>query len=193
MDTPNALAGLNLLKDLCKDGSCDASMGGYTEFKSRKVAMLAERPWNAIGQYDYYKTMKDEIGVVPVPKGPNADKVYAPSNTTASYVPAKCKNPVGGMAWNYFSLRRSIEGEKQNHPDAVEFRRKSMSDEHKAIIDAYLKNATQVTSRLDSLSGWSNYSVEFWGGLVSEFKPAEEMAASMKSILDSSIIRTIGK
>lgn len=193
VDTPNALAGLNLLKDLCKDGSCDASMGGYTEFKSRKVAMLAERPWNAIGQYDYYKTMKDEIGVVPVPKGPNADKVYAPSNTTASYVPAKCKNPVGGMAWNYFSLRRSIEGEKQNHPDAVEFRRKSMSDEHKAIIDAYLKNATQVTSRLDSLSGWSNYSVEFWGGLVSEFKPAEEMAASMKSILDSSIIRTIGK
>lgn len=91
VDTPNALAGLNLLKDLCKDGSCDASMGGYTEFKSRKVAMLAERPWNAIGQYDYYKTMKDEIGVVPVPKGPNADKVYAPSNTTASYVPAKCK------------------------------------------------------------------------------------------------------
>ena len=68
-----------------------------------------------------------------------------------------------------------------------------MSDEHKAIIDAYLKNATQVTSRLGSLSGWSNYSVEFWGGLVSEFKPAEEMAASMKSILDSSIIRTIGK
>lgn len=74
VDTPNALAGLNLLKDLCKDGSCDASMGGYTEFKSRKVAMLAERPWNAIGQYDYYKTMKDEIGVVPVPKGPNADQ-----------------------------------------------------------------------------------------------------------------------
>ena len=51
---------------------------GYTEFKNRKVAMFAERPWNAIGAYDYYHTMKDEIGIVPVPKGPNADKVYAP-------------------------------------------------------------------------------------------------------------------
>lgn len=191
--TPNALAGLNLLKDLCKDGSCDPSMGGYTEFKSRKVAMLAERPWNAIGQFNNYKTMKDEIGVVPVPKGPNANKVYAPSNMTAHFVPVKARNPVAGMAWCYFKQRRAIEGEKQNHADALAFRRLSMSDEHKKIIDDYLKKATLVTSKLDSLSGWSNYSVEFWGDLVSNHKPAEEVAASMKNILDSSIIRTIGK
>ncbi len=193
VDSPATLAGLNLMKDLCADGSYDGVTAGYTEFKNRKVAMFAERPWNAIGAYDYYNTMKDEIGVVPVPKGPNADKVYAPSNTTASYIPAKCKNPVGGMAWIYFSLRRAIEGEKQNHPDDVAYRRLSMSEEHEKIIRDYLKNATQVTSRLDSLTGWSNYSVEFWGGLVSEHKPAEELAASMKTMLDSAIIRTIGK
>lgn len=193
VDSPATLAGLNLIKDLCADGSYDGVTAGYTEFKNRKVAMFAERPWNAIGAYDYYNTMKDEIGIVPVPKGPNADKVYAPCNTSASYVPAKCKNPVGGMAWIYFGQRRAIEGEKQNHPDDVAFRRLSMSEEHEKIIRDYLKDATLVTSRLDSLTGWSNYSVEFWGGLVSEHKPAEELAASMKTLLDSSIIRTIGK
>jgi len=194
INTPNAIEGLNMIKNLALDRSYDPTVAGYAEFKNRQVAMLAERPFNAVGQYDYYNTMKDKIGVVPVPKGPNASKEYAPSNLSTYYVPVNAKNPIGGVAWAYYNLYRDIEGEKQNYEPVVSLRKKSISDEHKKIIDAYLAKATPMASKLDSLNGWGgDTSNEFWAGLVEEHKNAEEVIGSMKTLLDTAITRTIGK
>jgi len=192
--TPNAIAGLNMIKNLSLDGSYDPNVTGYKEFKNRQVAMIGERPFNAIGQYDYYNTMKDKIGIVPVPKESASAKLYAPNNLSTYYVPVNAKNPSGGVAWAYFNLYRALEGEKQNYEPVVSYRKKSISDEHKSIIDTYLSKSTPLASKLDSLNGWGgDNSNEFWSGLIEQHKNAEEVIGSMKTMLDTAIVRTIGK
>ena len=187
------VTGLNMIKNLAMDGSFDPAIAGYAEFPKREVAMLCERPANVVGNYDLYNTMDDEIGVVPLPKGPDADKTYAASNMIVNYVPVNAKNPVGGMAWNYYWLRRETEGYIQKDAAAVARIGKMMNEEHYGIINGYLDEATKISSKLDSLMGWSNYSASFWGGLVNDGKSAEEVVATMDNTLKSALERTIGK
>ena len=185
------IAGLNFLRDLCADGSYNASVAGFTEFPSRKIAMFVERPMNAIGNYDLYKKMKDEIGVVPFPQGPNAKELYAPSNFTANFGPTNAANPKGGLAWGYFWLRYTQDAEKQKNSLYMEHLNKMMSPEHKKIIYDFLGKAKKVSCKVDSLTDFKNYDNEFWAHLVWNHKSAEEVSAAMDSIIKSSINKTV--
>lgn len=186
------IAGLNYLKDLIADGSMEPSIQGFTEFPARKIAMFVERPMNAIGNYNMIETMEDEIGIVPFPKGPNADQEYAPSIFVTNFVPTGAKNPLGGMAWNYFYLRRMKEGEKSGNQAWLDRQRSMMTEEHEAIINEYLAKATKKSSKLDSLVGWnSNYKDQFWSDLVWQKKSAEEVSAAMENILNSALQDTV--
>ncbi len=185
------VAGLNYLRDLCADGSMDPSIQGFTEFPARKIAMFVERPMNAISNYDLYNTMEDEIGVVPFPQGPNADKPYGPSIFVTNFVPTNAKNPLGGMAWNYYYVRRLIEGENMNDETWLARQRKMMSEEHEAIIYEYLDKCTKISSKLDSLVGWNNYRDQFWSDLIWNHRTAEEVSASMENILNTAIKDTV--
>lgn len=189
----NTIYGLNFYKDLIADGSMEPSIAGFTEFPARQIAMFIERPQHAIGAYDLLKTMKDEIGIVPLPASASDGKYYAASNLITNFVPVNAKNPLGGMAWNYFWVRRLIDGGKEDNSTWNARQYKMMTKEHETIINDYFTKATKVSSKLESLSGWGNYSEEFWGGLMYDLKPAEEVSASMQNIITSAINRTIGQ
>lgn len=186
------ITGLNFLRDLIADGSMNPSVQGFTEFPARKIAMFVERPMNAISNYDLLNTMEDEIGVVPFPQGPDADKTYAPSIFVTNFVPTNAKNPLGGMAWNYFYARRMAEAEANQEEAWLARQRKMMSEEHEAIIYEYLEGATKLSSKMDSLVGWStNYRETFWADLVWQQKSAEEVSAAMESVLNNALKDTV--
>lgn len=187
------ITGLNFLRDIIADGSMNPSIQGFTEFPARKIAMFVERPMNAISNYDLLNTMEDEIGIVPFPQGPNADQVYAPSIFVTNFVPTNCKNPLGGMAWNYFYARRMAEGAKNREPAWEDRNSHMMTAEHEQIINDYLASATKLSSKMDSLVGWStNYREIFWSDLVWNQKSAEEVSAAMENVLKNAIKDTVG-
>ncbi len=191
LSSANTIAGLNYYKDLIADGSMNPGIAGYTEFPARKIAMFVERPQHAIGSYDLLNVMKDEIGVVPLPKA-NDGKYYAASNLITNFVPANAQNPVGGMAWNYYWVRRLVEGENLENATWNDRQYKMMTKEHEKIIYDYLDNATKVSSKLESLSSWGNYQEQFWSGLMYDKKSAEEVSAAMENIIASALKRTLG-
>ena len=186
------IAGLNFLRDLIADGSMEPSIQGFTEFPARRIAMFVERPMNAISNYDLLNTMNDEIGVVPFPQGPNADKVYAPSIFVTNFVPTNAKNPLGGMAWNYFYARRMAEAMEKQEDAWMDRQRKMMTEEQEGIIYDYLANATKLSSKMDSLVGWNNYRETFWADLIWQQKSAEEVSAAMESVLNNALKDTVG-
>lgn len=189
---PATVAGLNYLRDIIADGSMNPSIQGFTEFPARKIAMFVERPMNAIANHKLLETMEDEIGIVPFPQGPNADKAYAPSIFVTNFVPTNAKNPLGGMAWNYYYLRRMMEGEEKSNEAWVARQRSMMTEEHEQIINDYLAEATKVSSILDSLVGWSsNYRETFWSDLVWNKKSAEEVSAAMENVLTKALKDTV--
>ncbi len=187
------ISGLNFLRNLIADGSMNPSVTGFTEFPFRKIAMFVERPWHAIGNYDLFNTMKDEIGMVPLPASPIDGKYYAASNMVANFVPANAQNPEAGALFSYFVLRRAIRCEQEKTPSFLATRAKSMTDEHVKIIDEYLDKAILKSSKLESITGWSNYSEQFWSGLIWEKKSAEEVSAAMENIVSSALKKTIGE
>ena len=189
--------GINMIGGLYKDGSMKHDMSGFTEFGKRGVAMVAERPLNLIGNFDYYNTMKDEIGVVPFPKVDKNSKEYAPALMTAYFVPNKAKNPMGGVAWMYYNIRRQIDGEANGEATILEQRRRIVSDEHKKIFDAYFSKTPKVTTKLEGLTGWGDtLRGQFWGDIFTESpsnsKSAEEAIAGMESIINAQLKITIG-
>lgn len=190
LTSANTIAGLNFLKDLAADGSYDPNIAGFTEFPARQIAMFIERPQHAIGAYDLLNTMSDEIGIVPIPQGPNADKPYAASNLIANFVPANARNPLAGVAWAYFWTRRLVEGENEDNQAFKDRKYKMMSEEHDKVIKEYLAKATKVSSKLESLSGWGNYSSDFWADLVWNHKSAEEVSAKMENIVNTQLAKT---
>ena len=98
---------------------------------------------------------------------------------------------LGGMAWNYYYVRRLIEGENMNDETWLARQRKMMSEEHEAIIYEYLDKCTKISSKLDSLVGWNNYRDQFWSDLIWNHRTAEEVSASMENILNTAIKDTV--
>ena len=76
-----------------------------TKFLAGRVGMYAERADYSVAQYNMYEDAPFEIGFVPLPKGPSVpDEVeLAPAIIETFGVPTGAKNPLGGMAWQYFS------------------------------------------------------------------------------------------
>ena len=197
LQNPATITGINMIRSLYMDGSYMDNVSGFAEFGSRGVAMVAERPINLIGNFDYYNTMKDEIGVVPFPKVDKNSKEYAPALMTAYFVPNKAKNPLAGVAWMYYNIRRAIDGETSGNTLVLAQRRRAVSDEHKKIFDQYFSRVPKVTTKLEGLTGWGNQlRGQFWGDIFTESpsnsKTAEEAIAGMEAILKTQLKLTIG-
>ena len=75
-----------------------------TAFANGKLIMLAERPWNAIGEYDMHNVCDFEIGVVPFPIGPDVEKgkKIVPATLTSMGIAQGAKNPLGAVAFYYY-------------------------------------------------------------------------------------------
>lgn len=190
-----AMEALQLVRDMAADGSYVLDGNGYVDFYKRGCAMHIERPWNAIGIYEYYSRMKDEIGMVPVPQGEQAKGVYAPCGRDGLAVPMNCQNPLGGVAWIYELNRAGVENEKSTDPKKVAEINRTMSPEHRKIRDAYVAKARPLYSNMDGLAGWwdgeQNRSV-FWNKFIVDKTQPTAAVDSLESLLTASLKKTVG-
>lgn len=40
------------------------------------IAMHLEQPWNAVGAYDYFNNMEDDIGIAPMPMANDSNVLF---------------------------------------------------------------------------------------------------------------------
>lgn len=191
IDQKPEMEGLQLLYDLVNAGAFYTG-DSYMGFGRRVVAMHLEQPLNAVGNYDYYNNMEDEIGIVPLPMA-NDGKYYAPKAGGAMVVPRNAQNPLGGVAYAY---EMAVFDNDRFFNSTLDFdlmyRRMSISDEDLALYLDYRKTAVPLMSYMESLSGWwdGGYRDKFWNAIVKDKKKPAEAVASMKSVLESCIDRT---
>ena len=195
IDQKAEMAGLQMMRDLAASGTFLFGTDGYVEFRQRKVAMTIERPQNAIGNYDYYNRMDDEIGMVPVPKGPDVSQYCAPVVSDACFVTSNAKNALGAVAYMYEKRAYEISKDKSTDATVLAERRKTISDEHKAISDEYLKNAKLSYAMMDGLSGWWDGAVtrnQVWKKIIVDQSQPSQVVDSIKGIMDAALKRTVG-
>lgn len=194
LSSPAEMSGLQTLYELFNASNpLYSSEDAYTGFRQRKIAMHIERPDNAIGAFDYYNKMDDEIGMAPMPMGMDG-KYYAPVGFYGRCVPRNAKNPLGGLmvAYETYQLSHDARINPKTAYD-LEQRRKSMSDEHFAIYSDYMKKATQIYTMQESLSGWweSNRG-KFWNYIQAGKTPPAQLVDTLNGLLKDSIRRTTG-
>lgn len=188
------MGGLDVFYRMTQDGSFGMGIDPYVGFGNRTIAMHFEIPGNAIFQNDYYNTMDDEIGMVPMPKADDG-KYYAIVMEYGMAVPMNARNPLGGVMFAYEQYQLN-NGRLVNNPSAydLENRRKTLSDEHLQIMRDYYKNATMRVNWMEGLSGWQEggISKKFWDKITADKLPPTAAVDSMNGLLNSAIKQTTG-
>ncbi len=196
IDSEAGMKGLQLIHDMYADGSLKLE-GGYKEFGKRGTAMLLERPVNAIGNYDYYNTMQDEIGMVPLPS--TSYGTFGFTNTDGTFVLKGSKNPMAAIAYRYYD-RLFVSHTSNKEKKAAGYKVDesiSISDAHKAIAENYFakKRTKSLDSKLYSLTNWQtgeNISKSFWNGLTVEGKQPAQLVDSVKTQINKCLKDTVG-
>ena len=193
IDQPAEIAGMQMMRDLCEMKAYYFAGSGYDEFRVRKIAMLLERPGNAIGDNDYYNRMEDEIGMVPLPRKDTSSKYYAPCGQSGLFIPMKAKNPWGGAAYalEYLAQRRKMFNDPD--PAQAKLNERQLSVEHAKIREEYLKKATPIVSMMDGMTGWySSGRSTMWDMLMKDLKQPVEVVDAIKSNMKAALKRTTG-
>ncbi len=196
IDSEAGMKGLQLIHDMYANSSLKLE-GGYKEFGKRGTAMLIERPVNAIGNYDYYNTMEDEIGMVPLPSTSYGS--YGFTNTDGTFILKGSKNPMAAVAYRYYDrlfVSHTSNKEKEKAGYRVD-KSISISDEHKAVAEEYFakKRKKSLDSKLYSLTNWQsgeNISKSFWNGLTVDGKQPAQLVDSAKSQIIKCLKDTVG-
>lgn len=121
LQNKSAYTAMQLIEDMqLVDHSYDWKANATEMFLNSKLAMLFERPWEAVGAYDMYnpENFPDEIGFCPMPTGPDTGgKTYAPGDHPRVRHPHRRENPLGAVAWFIFNAEYAEE--HQNDADVV--------------------------------------------------------------------------
>lgn len=196
MDSTAGMKGLQLIRDMSANNSLNLAASGKT-FGTRGTAMVLERDKNAIGQYDYYNTMEDEIGMVPLPSTSYGSFAY--KNTDGSFVLKGSKNPMAAVAYRYydrlFVYHSSDEEKKAAGYDVTS--NINMSADHAVIAKDYLNNkcAKIIDDKLYALTNWQTgekLGGAFWTALTKEGKQPAQLIDSTKSQLTACLKDTVG-
>lgn len=201
IDSPKAMDALKMIRDLAIDGSIKVRKDSYIEgnfFKDRKVAMVIERNKNAIGNYNYYKTMDDEIGVVPLPKAPDG-KYYGYTVADGSFLLKNGKNPLAAIAYRYYDrlFTQHTSKEEQIAAGYDKYEKAVISKEHEKITTEYLNKVCDKTldDKLYALSNWvkgDGLQQQFWDSLVVDGKQPAQVVDSAKSQITKCLKETVG-
>lgn len=198
VDSKAGMEGLQLIHDMSVDNSFKIA-GGYKEFGARQTAMLIERDKNAIGNYDYYNTMEDEIGMVPLPSSSYGS--FGFTNVDGCFILKGAKNPIAGVAMRYydrlFVLHTSDAEKKAAGYEVYEKATNKISDEHKAIALDFEKNkcTKMLNSKLYALTNWTTgekIGDAFWKDLTVNGKQPAQLVDSVKSQIKSCLKNTVG-
>lgn len=196
VDSAAGMKGLQLIHDMYANDSLRLQ-GGYQQFGKRQTAMIIERAPNAIGNYDYYNTMEDEIGWAPLPSTEYGS--YGFSNTDGEFVLKGAKNPVAAVAMRYYDrlfVHHTSNAEKKAAGYEVNEAVK-ISDDHRKLADDYLANKCKKTldSKLYSLVNWTTgerLASQFWSDLTDGGKQPAQLVDSAKSQIKLCLKDTVG-
>ncbi len=151
----------------------DLKRGGYATFEApfdlfgnAQLAMVLERPWNIIGQFDLRNTtLKNaEIEIAPLPKGPDAKKEYSINIMNANGVPTKAQNPLGACAWYYFGVE--YQKSHANDADIVANRRLTYTDEQYKFTQDYVKNHPSINTFVYGVGNWYSDDWGYWASMI---------------------------
>lgn len=140
----------------------------FEPFGNAKMAMVLERPWNIIGQFDLRNTtLKNAvIEICPLPKGPNAKEEYLPSTFNFSGIPTKAKNPLGAAAWFYFGIQYG--NAHKNDADVIANRRLTYTAEQEAFITEYEKTHKRIATFVYGVGNWAQDDWGYWHSMITD-------------------------
>jgi len=179
---PTVIKGLNTFAKFYQAGAANLDVVGDHIFGNRGVAMMATHMQIMHGP-DYYHTMKDEIGLVPLPPSIVDGKYYKVAFGGGSGICRSAKNPLGAMAWIYFCKRYENELEAKKDPTYMTEHRKYVSEEHEKIMDEYLAKATIIYDEWAGIYGLGG----FFEDMCNNGKTAEETTAKYLSLANKGI------
>ncbi|MFP4015565.1 MAG: ABC transporter substrate-binding protein [Halanaerobiales bacterium] len=105
----------------------------HLEFKAGQVAMAPMQSW-MIGDPGFQDVVEFDYGIVPLPKGPNADRYYYPASADAFFVPVNAEMPKGLAALHNFLYRpEEVVEERENY--VLDRARDQVS--YQVLYDAY--------------------------------------------------------
>lgn len=197
VDSTAGMQGLQMIYDLFQAKALVVQGGMQAKFGQRGSAMLIERPKNAMGNFDYYNTMKDEVGMVPMPKAPDG-KYYGFTVCDGSFVFKGAKNPVAAIAYRYYCRlfeRYTSDAEKiaaGYQPDNII----NYSPEHLALAQDHLKKVDKILmSSMPALVNWGSgeeLGAKFWKNLTTGGKQPAQLVDSVKSQILLCLKSTVG-
>lgn len=176
----------------------DLKRGGYVTFESpfdlfgnAQIAMVLERPWNIIGQFDLRNTtLKNaEIEIAPLPKGPDAKKEYSINIMNANGVPTKAQNPLGACAWYYFGVE--YQKSHENDADIVAARRLTYTDEQYKFAQDYVKNHPSINTFVYGVGNWYSDDWGYWASMILDGLSVQAANDKFKGEFQS-MINTLG-
>lgn len=195
LNQKNAYTAMQLIEDMqLVDHSYDWNTNATDQFMNSRLAMIFERPWHAVGNYDLYneENFPDEIGICPPPKGTDAGSTYyAPTIIHGNGIPVGAKNPKAAVAWYLFNC--DYAASHKNDASSVAERRRSLSDEHLKIANDFIAKATPINSHANGIGGWYFSKWDMWAGILRDNVPPATTVAKNINILKNEIAQTIGK
>ena len=156
---------------------------GRQAFGEGSVAMCIGHRWFAYGYAKLIKT--DDLGVVPLPRDPDADQYYAEEDGGGYYIPKYAPNPEGALAAvNAFAyVIRSEEYVKSGYEQAIE--NGTWTEELQKELD----KAKQCDAGV--LRNWEGFGMgDYWGDIWSRpasGEPWETIAAELAPKIDAKI------
>lgn len=188
LDHPEELKGLQIMQDLQNIyRSFDHGQPYWREdFMAGNVAMIAERPWQAVGSYDVYNNTNFEIGIAPFPTGPDAPEGISPAMLYSWGVPTGADNPKGALAWYRF---QSVY--KEAHADdpliAADRERTYKDDETYEWVKEFNRTHTPNGSFMYGLADWWSQRWVLWEDIFNNMVPPATAVASHRSFIQGKI------
>lgn len=189
MKNENEIKGFQMIQDLQQvDKSYDISENNWLDdFKSGKVAMIAERPWQAMAERKMYENCKFEIEVAPFPKGPDAPDDIAPGMVYSWGIPVGAKNPLGAIAWYYFGAKIYGPAHEKDELSIAERNRFYKDEETYAFIKEYNKTHKVSATFIYGLPSMWDKRWQFWNELLNDGLPVSTAIDKFQPTIDSAI------
>ena len=185
LDSPGELAGMDFIRKMYNEDHSYTFTSWDTLWRSGKAGFIIDRAWNAVGIFDLYNTGGFKVGMVPIPKQSKSAKEYAPMILEAFGIPTGASNPLAAMAYLNYSVLFSQANEKTSI--GLEQRRISMSDEHLAFAQEYLKNVPISYSFINGVGNWYDKQWTLWGELFDNNKTARSAVEIARGVLQNEI------
>ncbi|MFP4661084.1 MAG: ABC transporter substrate-binding protein [Halanaerobiales bacterium] len=149
----------------------------HLEFQAGQVAMAPMDGWQ-IADDAFQDTVEFDYGIVPLPKGPNADEYGYPSGADAFFVPVNAENPKGLAALNNFLFRpEEIVDEREDF--VISAARDQVS--YQVLMEAYEKWDGDIFAMAGIIGEWYQEGTPFGDAVRAVIYEGQSPASAMEA------------